>query len=146
MTAPAILRHLFVGALVALVALALAVLAVGPALRSIVGSPPGFGSDYTSPTAYLQAVVAQCISMAVSFLIVGMVARRQATAGGWRWALWMANPLTVGIAYWLIRQIRSVDWPYEYTAYHGWLLLSFVSPLLFAPCVYLGARLARMHI
>ncbi len=146
MAALTILRHLIVGTLVALVALTLAVLAVGPALRSIAGSPPGFGSDYTSPTAYLQAVVAQCLAMAVTFLAVGMVASRQATAGGWLGALWMANPLTVGIAFWLIRQIRSVDWPYEYTAYHGWLLLSVVSPLLFAPCVYLGARFARMHI
>ena len=133
------------GTLVAVAALVLAVLAAGPALRSLTGPPPGFGSDYTSSAAYAQALLAQSVSLAISFLLLGIVARNRVSAGGWRWALWVANPLTVGVAYWLLRLARPIDWPYEYTAYHGWLLLAFVAPLIFAPCVYLGARLARKH-
>lgn len=140
------LRPALLGTLVALVALVLAALAAGPALRFLVGPPVGFGSDYTSRTAYVQAVVAQCVSLALSYFLFGMAARNGVTTGGgWPWAFWAANPLTVGLAYWLLRLSRSPEWPYEYTSYHGWLVLTVLAPLLFAPCIYLGARLTRRH-
>lgn len=143
MSAFAQLRPVLLGILVALAALLLAVLAAGPAFRSLAGPPAGFGSDYTSTAAYVQAVVAQCVSLALSYFLFGLATRNRATRGGWRWAFWAANPLTVGLAYWLLRLSRPDEWPYEYTAYHGWLLLALSAPLLFAPCIYFGARLIR---
>jgi len=40
------------GIAVVIAALAIAVLAVGPTLRAIIGQPPGYGSDVTSHRAY----------------------------------------------------------------------------------------------
>lgn len=139
------LRPLLLGTVVALAALVLATVAAGPALRALVGPPTGFDSDYTSTAAYVQAGVAQCISLAVAFFLFGIAARNAGTKGGWRWALWVANPISVGVAYWVFRLSRSGGWPYEYTAYHGWLVLMLVAPLLFAPCVHFGSHLLRKH-
>ncbi len=144
MTLPvAHLRALALGTIVAFVALILAVFAAGPAIRSLTGPPPGFTSDYTSRAAYVQAVIAQAVSMAFSFFVFGIAARKKSVNGRWRWALSAANPLTVGLAYWLVRLVRSAEWSYEYTAYHGWLLLVVLAPMVFAPCAYFGAHLAR---
>lgn len=140
------LRPVLLGTVVAVAALLMAVLAAGPAVRALAGPPAGFGSDYTSAAAYLQATVAQCVSLALSYLLFGWATRSRAIPGGWKWALWAANPLTVGLAYLLFRLSGPDDWPYEYTAYHGWLLLALAAPLLFAPCVYFGARMVRRQL
>lgn len=147
MTRPAFvqLRSALLGTLVALAALLLAVFVAGPALRSLAGPPSGFGSDYTSAAAYVQAVVAQGVSLALSYFLFGLATRSRATIDGWQWAFGAANPFTVGLAYGLLRVARPDEWPYEYTAYHGWLLLAVFAPLLFAPCIYVGARLIRGH-
>ena len=137
------LRPALLGIAIALAALVLAVLAAGPVLRSIIGNPAGFGSDYTSVSAYVQAGVAQCASLALSYFLLGLVTRNRATTRLWQLALWAANPLTVGFAYWLLRLTRRDEWPYEYTAFHGWLVLAIAAPILFAPCIYFGARIGQ---
>lgn len=118
MPAPGLLRSAMLGTLVALAALLMAVLVAGPALRSLAGPPAGFGSDYTSAAAYVQAVVAQGVSLALVDCRAGV---------------------------WLLRLSRADERPHEYTAYHGWLLLAVSAPVLFAPCIYIGARLIRRH-
>ena len=131
------------GITVALAALTLAVLAVGPILRSVVGLPAGFGTDVTSRGAYLQAVCAQVLSLAICFLVMGLIFQPGAKRDRWQWAFCAANPLTLGLAYWVFRRLGSDDWPYEYKALHGWLVITVIAPVIFAPCVYLGSRLIR---
>lgn len=121
-------------------ALAFAAWAGGPCLRAVFGPPAGFGTDVTSQKAYLQAVVAQisCSALALSFL--GLFLGQWAGLHDWRSSLWISNPVTVGLGYWLFRQIAAPNWPYEYTAYHGWVVVSLLAPILFAPLVCMGAR------
>lgn len=131
------------GMLTVLVALVLAALAAGPSLRAVLGPPAGFGSDVTSRDAYLQALAAQVICTALAFSLLGMLLGRWTSVRLWRSALWVANPLTVGMGYWLFRQISAPSWPYEYMAYHGWLVLSLLAPIVLAPFVCLGARFRK---
>jgi hypothetical protein len=133
----------FLGTTAVVLALMLAVLTLGPVLRFVVGPPAGYGTDVTSRDAYVQALAAQLVSVVVVFLVLGTALGRRMTIRHWRSALWVANPLTVGIGYWIFRSISSANWPYEYKAYHGWLMLTILAPLILAPCVSLGARLGQ---
>lgn len=121
-------------------ALIMAALTAGPSLRAALGAPAGFGTDVTSRDAYLQAVAAQAICTALALSLLGVLLGPWASLRRWRSALWVSNPITLGLGYWLFRQISLPSWPYEYTAYHGWVLLSLLAPILFAPFVCLGAR------
>jgi hypothetical protein len=124
-------------------ALALAVVAVGPTLRAILGPPAGYGSDVTSRSAYIQAVTAQLLCVAFGYFILGIVLSARLRQRERRWAWWAANPLTVGLAYWLFRLIAPSSWPYEYKAYQGWLVLTIVAPLILSRFASLGARLSQ---
>jgi hypothetical protein len=43
----------------------------------------------------------------------------------------------------LLRLLSAGMWPYEYTSYHNWMLLSILSPIVFAPFVFLGTLVNR---
>jgi hypothetical protein len=132
------MRPMIFGALVSLVALTLAVLVAGPALRTLLGTPLGFGSDFTSREAINQATAAQCISLAFSFILLGLFDRIRTTSGKWRRAISYANPASVGLGYLLLRLARADIWPYEYISLPNGIRLALFAPLIFAPFVYLG--------
>lgn len=133
------------GSAVTLVGLILAALLVGPLLRAVMGLPAGYATDVTSRGAFLQAIVAQFLSVVLVFLICGMAMGSRLNIRRWQSASWVANPLSVGIGYWIFRQIPFADWPYEYRAYHGWLALIILAPLILAPCLSLGSRLRQQN-
>lgn len=137
------LQLILLGTLVSLVALILAVAVVGPMVRTLIGAPPGFGSDFTSLEAYIQAGAVQCVSLSFLFFLFGLSARPRVVKSKWQRALGSANPLSVGLGYFLLRLISADIWPYEYTSYRNWMLLALLAPFILAPLVYLGILLNR---
>ena len=131
------------GAAVVLIALLIAVVALGPLIRLIFGPPPGFGSDVTSMEAYVEAVLAQLLCVSLALVSFGATAGPRVIDRSWSCALSVANPVTVGLAYWVFRQVAAATWPYEYRAYHGWVVLTCLAPFALAPCVLLGAKVSR---
>ena len=141
MATPRRLWAALLGVAAVVAALMLAATAVGPLLRSVIGPPAGYGSDVTSRAAYFQALAAQLLCTIFVFLVLGITLGSRMGIVRWQSALWVANPITVGLAYWIFRHIASAGWPYEYRAYHGWLILTLLGPCVLVPCVTYGARL-----
>jgi len=70
----------------------------GPLARAVLGPPAGFHEDFTSRAAYGQALLVQGMFVGLAFFLLGAIA-------GWRFrnlsynhAMWVANPITVGVA------------------------------------------------
>lgn len=119
--------------------------AIGPAVRSLLGAPADYGSDYMSAEALRQALVLQILTGTVGFLAFGYVTDAWRREEVFRWGTVAANPLTVGAGYWLYRAINPNDIPTEYSGYLGAVVLSLIGPLVMAPAAFLGVRLRRRH-
>jgi hypothetical protein len=132
-----------IGTVAATGALLAALMITGPVFRRWVGSPADFDQDYTSIGAFYQVLVVQGISLAVAFLLVGVLVKAWESKSILKWSLWAANPVTVGVGYWLYRSAASIARPWEYFSYADWVLVSLLSPLILVPCASLGARLGR---
>jgi hypothetical protein len=104
--------------IVTFAALLFATLALGPLVRALFGVPAGFNEDLTSPAAYSQAVFVQAISVGISFLIFGGAIGTKAKRIGFCQAVWVVNPITVGVGFagykWIYHSLRRPDYLPEY--------------------------------
>ena len=99
-------------------ALFLAVLLGKPVVRLLFGPPEGFHEHFVSREAYNQALLAQSLSIGTAFLLLGAAFGRGGKAVSWSVAFWAANPITVGIGYFLFKlsyqSLRMPVWEYAY--------------------------------
>ena len=122
--------------------LLLAVYAGGPAVRKIFGAPEAFGEDFTSPAAFHQALVVQAIALGLAFFVLGIASKRLSRASRYSDAVWIANPLTVGLGFaaykCVYHALHSPSYLPEYDSPLMLLILSLAAPVVFAGCFYLG--------
>ena len=131
--------------IVTLAGLLFATLALGPLVRALFGVPVGFNEDFTSPAAYDQALFVQAISVGIGFLIFGGAIGKTAERIGFRQALWVVNPITVGVGFaaykWIYHSLRRPDYLPDYDSPSIFALFVITAPLLFASCLFAGAYL-----
>ena len=131
-----------------IVALLLATFVGGPAIRAVVGIPPGFREDFTSPAAFRQAIFAQAILVSVAFFVLGIASTKLIRTPRYIDAIWIANPIAVGFGFALYKMIYHALYPLgylpEYDSPLALVILSLAAPVVFAGCFYLGTiRLQR---
>jgi hypothetical protein len=121
----------------------------GPVARAILGAPAGFHEDFTSRAAYGQALLVQGVFVGFAFFLLGAIT-------GWRFgnlryshAVWVANPITVGVGFlaykWAYHSLHLADYLAEYDSPMIFVLFCFAAPLVFAMCFYAGVHLRRLH-
>lgn len=122
-----------------------AVFVGGPIVRSIFGIPPGFRDHFTSSAAMGQALFVQSVAVGVAFLLLGLVSAQRIGAPRLSWALWAANPITVGGGFVLYKlsyqSIRLAVHDTEYYSIGNGALLALMSPIFLAACFGGGAYL-----
>jgi len=118
---------------------------VGPRVRAIFGMPFGFQEHFFSPMAYRQALLTQVGSTSIAFFILGIALGRKAQ--GVSYAVWAANPITVGVGFiaWkaLCHLLHVADCAADYDNPRTLLLFCVVAPFVFASCFYAGSFLLR---
>jgi hypothetical protein len=133
--------------MVTVAALLFATLALGPLVRALFGVPVGFNEDFTSPAAYDQALFVQAISVGIGFLIFGGAIGKTAERIGFRQALWVVNPITVGVGFaaykWIYHSLRRPDYLPDYDSPSIFALFVITAPLLFASCLFAGDYLRK---
>lgn len=134
---------LLLGVVISVTALFAAVHFVGPAVRAFFGESLGYNEDYATGPALTQATAVRVLSLAVAFLFAGLVLSRFGVRRSWAVALIIANPLTVGVGYGVYQSLWSGSYAGEYFGYGGLGMIAFAAPLVFAPCLLLGLRIAR---
>jgi len=139
-----------IAVIVTLSALLFATLVGGPVVRVLFGVPAGFREDFTSPPAYLQALFVQAVSVGVGFLIFGAAVGTKIKANLFRGAVWIANPITVGVGFavykWIYHLLRSPDYLPEYDNLSIFALFVITAPVVFATCLFAGAYLRGKHL
>jgi hypothetical protein len=124
----------------------LAVFVGGPVARALFGLPIGFREHFTSNAALGQALLVQAVSVGLAFLLLGTAIGRR--VAHFRWAVWGANPITVGIGFILYKLIyESLPGPHDLEYYHvrDGVVLAVAAPLIFALCCLGGMRLSNMR-
>ena len=116
---------------------------VGPIVRYWLGAPRDFDQDYVSREALQQAFGSHGVSLALAFLLLGVLSKAWGGRQLLKWSLLAANPITIALGYALYRAILISHGTAEYFGLFGWVWLSLLSPLLFAPFAFLGVRYAR---
>ena len=139
----ALLAVMAIGATIS--ALFLAERVGGPVARAILGAPAGFHEDFTSRAAYGQALLVQGVFVGLAFFLLGAIA-------GWRFgnlsyshAVWVANPITVGVGFLAYKWAYHSLYLAEYDSPMIFVLFCFAAPLVFAMCFSAGVRLRRLH-
>ena len=131
--------------IVTLAALLFATLALGPLLRVLFGVPAGFNEHFRSPAAYFQALLVQAISVGIGVLMFGAAIGTKAKRIGFRQAVWVVNPITVGVGFaaykWIYHSLRRPDYLPEYDSPSIFALFVITAPVLFAFCLFAGAYL-----
>lgn len=128
-----------------MVGLFLPVFAGGPLARALFGVPIGFREHFTSNAALGQALLVQAFTVGFAFLVLGTALGRKVTR--FRWAVWAANPITVGIGFVLYKlTYESLPSPHdlEYCHIRNGAVLAAAAPLIFALCCLGGMRLSNM--
>jgi len=120
----------------------------GPLARYIFGPPAYFREDFTSHSAFRQALLVQAVFVGFAFFALGSAAVRwNLINGSYKESVWGANPITVGVgcaAYKMAYHALSFsDRLAEYDNPAIFVLFIFASPVVFALCVYAGARVRR---
>jgi hypothetical protein len=135
---------------VTLTTLLFATLALGPLVRASFGLPAGFNDDFTSPAVYSQALFVQAISVGIGFLIFGGAIGTKAKRIGFRQAVWVVNPITVGVGFaaykWIYHSLRWPDYRPESDSPSILALFVITAPLLFAFCLFAGAYLGEASV
>jgi len=120
----------------------------GPLIRMILGPPAGFNSDFTSRAAYGQALLVQSVTVGAAFFLLGVVGRRFSSFS-YKHAVWVANPVTVGLGFAAYKiayhSLHSLDYLAEYDSPQIFLLFCIVSPVVFAPCFLAGVKVRGAH-
>lgn len=132
-----------------MVALLLAVLTGGPFTRAFFGVPVGFREHFTSYAAFRQALFVQVVVLSLAFWLLGIALGSRVSKTHFRWAMWAANPITVGVgfvAYKLIYQSLPLTHDVEYYNIRNGAILAITAPLVFAFCSLVGARLFNMVV
>lgn len=124
-------------------ALYLAVGAVGPAARAAFGDPFGYGQDYATRQAWLQAAAVRVLTSAIAFLVLGSFLADFPVRRPWAVALTIANPISVCVGYGLYQRLWSGVFAGEYFGYVGMAMMALAAPLIFAPCIRLGLLFFR---
>jgi hypothetical protein len=119
----------------------------GPLARAILGPPAGFHEDFTSRAAYGQALLVQTVFVGLAFFLLGTTAGWRFKSHRYRDAMWVANPITVGVGFIAYKMadhsLHLPDYLAEYDSPLIFVLFCIASPLVFAFSFYLGARCAR---
>jgi hypothetical protein len=126
-----------------ILALLLAVYAGGPAVRKVFGVPEEFQEDFGSPAAFRQALLVQAIAVGLGFFVFGIPARRLLRAVRYSDAVWIANPLTVGLGFATYKSIYHALYPVGYLPEYDSplaLLIFCLAAAIFAGCFYVGAN------
>jgi hypothetical protein len=126
------------GTAVSFGALYMAARIVGPAVRAMFGEPFGYGQDYATSQAWLEATAVRVLTSGIAFLFVGMVLPSLAGRRPWVVALMIANPVSACIGYGIYQRVWSGAFAGEYFGYVGMAVIALTSPLIFAPCIRLG--------
>jgi len=128
-----------------MVGLFLAVFVGGPVARALFGVPVGYREHFTSNVALEQALLVQAITLGFAFLLLGTAFGRRVNR--FRWAVWAANPITVGIGFVIYKLIyESLPSPHDVEYYHirNGAILAIAAPAIFAFCCLGGMRLSNM--
>jgi len=116
----------------------------GPLVRAILGPPAGFHEDFTSRAAYGQALLVQTVFVGLAFFLLGKTAGWRFKSHSYRDAVWVANPITVGVSFIAYKlayySLHLPDYLAEYASPQIFVLFCIASPLVFALCFYLGAH------
>lgn len=134
---------LLLGVAVSVLALFVAVHMLGPGVRALLGTPYGYDQDYATRSALTQATAVRILSLGAAFLLLGVVLSRFRMPRSWPVALIVANPLTVGFGYAIYQALWSGSYAGEYFGYGGLGMMALAAPVVLAPCVVLGLRIAR---
>jgi hypothetical protein len=134
---------LLLGVAVSVFALFVAVHVLGPAMRGLLGTPFGYDQDYATRPALTQATAVRILSLGAAFLLLGVVLSRFRVRKSWPVALIVANPVTVGFGYAIYQALWSGSYAGEYFGYGGLGMMALAAPVVLAPCVLLGLRIAR---
>lgn len=130
------------GLLTTALALGISNAVAGGLLRSLLGVPTDFASDYTSPEAFGQAMLSHGICLAFAFTGLGIVLKLGTQSRRLRAGLFASNPITMGLGYALYQSIARGS-SEEYVSLLGGALVTLVAPFICVPAVLLGARLRR---
>jgi hypothetical protein len=147
MTARAAIGLLLTGTLGSFVAAAAGAALVGPVVRQVFGPPYGYASDSTSPQALMQALLVQTATLLGACLFIGWLLSKLARDCSWKTALWAANPLTVGAAFfglmlWLDgARVLDGELTSEYISPVIWVIQLCLAAPLYASALILGARI-----
>lgn len=137
----------FIGSGVTVSALFLAERVGGPLVRAILGTPVGFHDDFTSREAVGQALLAQAMFVGLAFFLLGTVAGPRFRSIRYKYAVWVANPITVGVGFVAYKAIyhslHLQNYLPEYDSPKIFVLFCIASPLVFALCFYAGANAKR---
>jgi len=137
---------LLAGVLVAISAVAVATMAMGPVVRLVFGEPHDYRSDYVSVETLLQALTVVTATMFLMCTACGWLAAQVGKVLTWREAIWMLNPLTIGVAFVILMHlvygtsIGGVFYPGEYLSPAMQVIQVLGSPVYFA-AVRLGVLL-----
>ena len=140
------------GTILSLLAGAAGAVVVGPFVRQAFGAPYGYASDYTSLQAGIEALLVQTGTVLVSFFVGGWAFSKRVRDSSWKTALWAANPMTVGVAFFVLMicldGAKALDGDEPTLEYFGptmWLTQLCLAAPLYASVLSLGARLRRRH-
>lgn len=135
-------KLLLAGVAVGMTALALlfATYAGGPAVRKVFGAPQGFQEHFFSPAAFREALAVQAIAVGLAFFVLGFVSRKLSSAARYPDAVWIANPVTLGLGFAVYKCFYHALYPVgyfpEYDSPAALLIFSLSAPA-FAGCFYL---------
>ena len=87
--------------------------------------------------------------MGFAFFLLGEAAGPRFTSVGYKQAVWVANPMTVGVGFaaykMLYHSLHLSNYLAEYDSPQIFVLFCIASLLTFALCFYAGARVRRSH-
>jgi len=121
----------------------------GPLERAVLGAPAGFHEDFTSRAAFGQALLAQAVFVGLAFLLLGTIVGRRLKSLSYKNAVWVANPITVGVGFAAYKMayhsLNLSNYLAEYDSPEIFVVFCIASPITFALCFYAGANLRRLH-
>lgn len=121
----------------------------GPLARAVLGPPAGFHEDFTSRAAYGQALLVQAVFVGLTFFLLGTAMGSRLKSFGYKQAVWVANPVTVGLGFSAYKvayhSLHMSDYLAEYDSPQIFVLFCVASPLIFALCFYAGAHVRRSN-